>query len=66
MLSLGRAKKGEHCEQFGKEVPCGDPTLPDRVLKTWLFRDEDTANRVAKALVHAVELCGGGSEHEPF
>jgi len=30
------------------------------------FRDEDTANRVAKALVHAVELCGGGSEPEPF
>jgi hypothetical protein len=29
------------------------------------FRDEDTANRLAKALVHAVELCGGGSR-EPF
>ena len=24
------------------------------------FRDEDTANRVAKAMTHAVELCGGG------
>ena len=31
------------------------------------FRDEETANRVAKALVHAVELCGGGKkEAEPF
>jgi hypothetical protein len=30
------------------------------------FRDEETANRVAKALVHAVELCGGGSKPEPF
>jgi hypothetical protein len=31
-----------------------------------VFRDEDMANRVAKALVHAVELCGGGSTPEPF
>jgi hypothetical protein len=30
------------------------------------FRDEETANRVAKALVHAVELCGGGPKPEPF
>jgi hypothetical protein len=30
------------------------------------FHDEDTANRVAKAFVHAVELCGGGSQPEPF
>lgn len=29
------------------------------------FRDEDMANRVAKALLHAVELCGGGNK-EPF
>ncbi|MGA3161546.1 MAG: hypothetical protein ABSC77_10035 [Terracidiphilus sp.] len=29
------------------------------------FSDEDTANRIAKAMVHAVELCGGGSK-EPF
>jgi hypothetical protein len=31
-----------------------------------MFRDEDMANRVAKALVHAVELCGGGGKPEPF
>jgi hypothetical protein len=30
------------------------------------FRDEETANRVAKAIIHAVELCGGGSKPEPF
>jgi hypothetical protein len=30
------------------------------------FFDEDIANRVAKAMVHAVELCGGGSSPEPF
>jgi len=30
------------------------------------FFDEQMANRMAKALVHAVELCGGGSTTEPF
>jgi hypothetical protein len=29
------------------------------------FTDEDLANRVAKAMVHAVELCGGGNK-DPF
>lgn len=29
------------------------------------FTDEDAANRVAKAMVHAVELCGGGNK-DPF
>jgi hypothetical protein len=32
----------------------------------FIFADEEMANRVAKALVHAVELCGGGSKPEPF
>jgi CRISPR/Cas system CMR subunit Cmr6 (Cas7 group RAMP superfamily) len=31
-----------------------------------LFSDEQMANRVAKAMVHAVELCGGGGKPEPF
>ena len=30
-----------------------------------MFYDEDIAQRVAKALTHAIELCGGG-EQEPF
>jgi hypothetical protein len=30
------------------------------------FYDEQMANRVAKAMLHAVELCGGGSYPEPF
>jgi hypothetical protein len=30
------------------------------------FKDQDTPNRLAKAMVHAVELCGGGSKPEPF
>jgi hypothetical protein len=29
------------------------------------FSDEEIANRVAKAMLHAVELCGGGSK-DPF
>jgi hypothetical protein len=29
------------------------------------FDSEDLANRVAKAMLHAVELCGGGN-HDPF
>jgi hypothetical protein len=29
------------------------------------FRDEEMANRIAKAMNHAVELCGGGSK-DPF
>jgi hypothetical protein len=39
--------------------------LRDNTAKPLFFTAEDTANRVAKALVHAVELCGGGSK-EPF
>jgi hypothetical protein len=33
---------------------------------SFIFRDEQTADRVAKAMVHAVELCGGGAKPEPF
>ena len=29
-------------------------------INSYTFRDEDTANRVAKAMTHAMELCGGG------
>jgi hypothetical protein len=32
---------------------------------TELF-DEDLANRMATAMLHAVELCGGGGKAEPF
>jgi hypothetical protein len=37
----------------------------DGVSHEFDFYDETLANRVAKALVHAVELCGGGSK-DPF
>jgi hypothetical protein len=38
------------------------PVEKDAAGKTngLFFRDEDTANRVAKAMIHAMELCGGG------
>jgi hypothetical protein len=38
------------------------PVEKDDTSKTngYTFRDEDTANRVSKAMIHAMELCGGG------
>jgi hypothetical protein len=62
------------------DVKAGHPTWSSRVdPPTWVvearwkggvndifFHEEDMANRVAKALVHAVELCGGGEQNEPF
>jgi hypothetical protein len=45
------------------------PVVTDEPLKEagLVFRDEETANRVAKAILHAVELCGGGQKiSEPF
>jgi hypothetical protein len=30
------------------------------------FQDADTANRVAKAVNHAAEVCGGGQKRSPF
>ncbi|MGO9304995.1 MAG: hypothetical protein ACLP3R_15090 [Candidatus Korobacteraceae bacterium] len=38
---------------------------PHGVVNMFPFTDADTADRVAKALTHAVELCGGGNK-EPF
>ncbi len=38
---------------------------PKKVENVFLFSEEEMANRVAKAMVHAVELCGGGN-NEPF
>jgi len=45
------------------------PVEKDVTVKTGgiTFRDEETANKVAKAMVHAMELCGGGvTKKEPF
>jgi hypothetical protein len=53
----------------GKQPPVvRDFTAKDAVSKEYgfTFRDEETANRIAKAMLHAIELCGGGSKPEPF
>jgi hypothetical protein len=46
----------------------GKPTESEESIQEFAlhFRDEDAANRVAKAMIHAIELCGGGSQPEPF
>lgn len=38
---------------------------PDNVSNTMFFTDANVADRVAKAMTHAIELCGGGSK-DPF
>ena len=38
---------------------------PNNQEDVFMFLDETLANRVAKALIHAVELCGGGNK-DPF
>lgn len=42
----------------GKQAP-----VDKDVTKKWggvVIRDEETANKIAKAMIHAMELCGGG------
>jgi len=43
-----------------------DITNPDGESKQLYFSDEALANRVAKAMNHAAELCGAGANSEPF
>ena len=44
----------------------GIPPVQNKIKGAVLtFDSEDVANRVAKAMLHAVELCGGGN-HDPF
>lgn len=68
VLSMGRYRHSpeDRCTRDGKQIGCPEPELIEQVGYTWIFRDEDTADRVAKALVHAIELCGRGSQPEPF
>jgi hypothetical protein len=40
--------------------------LPKGVEYPIRFYEQEMANRVAKAMIHAVELCGAGSAPEPF
>ena len=59
MLSASDAVFSEHSSTTkGSQAPVEkDGTSKTNVLT---FRDEETANRVAKAMTHAMELCGGG------
>jgi hypothetical protein len=41
-------------------------TIVDGQWRDVTFGDEELANRVAKAMVHAAELCGAGGDKEPF
>jgi hypothetical protein len=64
VLSASKAVFSSHkTVTYGMQpVESGDYKLKEQFFE---FRDEDTANRVAKAMVHAVELCGGGNK-DPF
>jgi uncharacterized FlaG/YvyC family protein len=44
----------------GKQ-PAKERDVPTKELD-FSFRDEETANRLAKAFTHAIELCGGGDK----
>jgi hypothetical protein len=56
----------------GNEVTVSPPTFvlrittPDGNWRDLVFSDQTLADRVAKAMVHAAELCGAGSKPEPF
>ena len=58
-----KEKKANNVQVNGAKWHVGDR---DYGSISWYFTDEDVANRVAKAIVHAGELCGGGSKPEPF
>jgi hypothetical protein len=58
------AISSHHTLKLGEEPPENSDRMDKQNL--FIFRDGETANRVAKAMLHAVELCGGGSQPEPF
>lgn len=41
-------------------------TLKNHQRVHFLFSDEQLANRVAKAMIHAIDLCGGPAGKDPF
>jgi hypothetical protein len=72
VMSMEDATKSEHARQGHPEsIESISPAVYDLFVRdaanrSWdfPFADQDLANRVAKAMLHAVELCGGGKE--PF
>jgi hypothetical protein len=74
VMSLQDGNNGFHARQGHPEMveTISPPTISELEItgganRTWylVFSDEELANRVAKALTHAVELCGGGNK-DPF
>jgi len=74
VMSLQDGNNGLHARQGHPELveTISPPTISELEItgganRTWylVFSDEELSNRVAKALTHAVELCGGGNR-DPF
>jgi hypothetical protein len=76
-ISVMKASQWIHEYGAGSSMPTGSIAVsPEmyflivRQIKSkedrFAFDDEEMANRVAKALLHAVELCGVGGQPEPF
>lgn len=60
----GRA--GEGVVSISPPVTRLEARCPHGHRYKFVFADADLADRVAKAMLHAVKLCGGGSKPEPF
>jgi hypothetical protein len=72
VMTMEQANNAQHAREGHPElVETLSPALYELVIngaanRAWYFpfTDQDVSNRVAKAILHAVELCGGGKE--PF
>lgn len=57
---------GTKTVQVGKGEPVSTPLYDYEQSMVFFLEDQNTADRVAKALNHAVELCGGDRDNSPF
>jgi hypothetical protein len=72
VMTMEQANNAQHAREGHPElVETLSPPMYELVIngaanRAWYFpfADQDLSNRVAKAILHAVELCGGGKE--PF
>jgi hypothetical protein len=63
------AKNGHPDKTIASSAPAMTALVvrqPNGVENVFTFIDAALADRVAKAMVHSVELCGGGKTEEPF
>jgi hypothetical protein len=53
---------------YAKTTGQKNPVWPDEMKDSWVFnfREDSMADRVAKAIIHAVELCTPPQKPEPF